>query len=121
MEKKHFGLLVIIFAGAIFVASGVAQPVLAADFKDFKLESPIEHKNFGDLIDAIIKFIFNIALALAPLLIVIGGFYFVTAAGDPSKIETGKRIILYTLIGFLIILISRGLVEVIKGLIRVVE
>lgn len=117
MEKKHFGLLVIIFAGAIFVASGVVQPVLAAD----KLESPIEHKNFGDLIDAIIKFIFNIALALAPLLIVIGGFYFVTAAGDPSKIETGKRIILYTLIGFLIILISRGLVEVIKGLIRVVE
>ncbi len=118
MEKKHFGLLVIIFAGAIFVASGVVQPVLAAGLK---LESPIEHKNFGDLIDAIIKFIFNIALALAPLLIVIGGFYFVTAAGDPSKIETGKRIILYTLIGFLIILISRGLVEVIKGLIRVVE
>jgi len=118
MRKKSFGLLIILFVGAIFVASGVAQLVLA---DDFKLESPIEHENFGDLIDAIIKFIFNIALVLAPLLIVIGGFYFVAAAGDPSKIETGKRIILYTLIGFLIILISRGLVEVIKGLIKVVE
>ena len=87
----------------------------------FQLESPIEHKTFADLINAIIKFIFDIALVLAPLLIIIGGFYFVAAAGDPSKVETGKRIILYTLIGFLIILISRGLVEVIKGLIKVVE
>jgi hypothetical protein len=45
----------------------------------------------------------------------------VAAAGDPSKIETGKKIIFYTLIGFLIILLSRGLVVIIKDLIKVVE
>ena len=120
IKKLIPALLIVLFAGTIFAASGAMQFVLADEFTG-KLEPPIEHENFGDLIDAIIKFIFNIALVLAPLLIVIGGFYFVAAAGDPSKIETGKRIIFYTLIGFLIILISRGLVEVIKGLIKVVE
>ena len=111
---------VIIFVGAILFSLGAGQWVLADEFTG-ELRSPIGHKTFGDLIDAIIKFIFNIALVLAPLFIVIGGFYFVAAAGDPSKIETGKKIIFYTLIGFLIILISRGLVVVLKDLIKVVE
>jgi hypothetical protein len=112
--------LIILFIGAIFLGAGVSQSILADEFTG-ELKSPIEHETFGDLIDAIIKFAFNIALVLAPLFIVIGGFYFVAAAGDPSKIETGKKIIFYTLIGFLIILISRGLVVVLKDLIKVVE
>jgi len=118
MRKSIFSLSIIMLIGAIFAVSGITQFVFA---QNFQLESPIEHETFGDLIDAIIKFVFNIALVLAPLFIIIGGFYFVAAAGDPSKIETGKKIIFYTLIGFLIILISRGLVVVLKDLIKVVE
>lgn len=109
LRKKIFILLILPY---------LVFPLLVSALE---LKNPLEHDTFGELIDAIIIFIFNIALVLAPLFIIIGGFYFVAAAGDAEKIQTGKRIILYTLIGFLIILISRGLVEVIKGLIRVVE
>jgi hypothetical protein len=120
MKKYLLALLIILFTGTIFIVSGTMQSVSGDTFTG-QLEPPIEHETFEDLIGAIISFIFTIALVLAPLLIIIGGFYFVAAAGDAKKIETGKRIILYTLIGFLIILISRGLVEVIKGLIKVVD
>jgi len=118
MKKLIYVTSAIILAGILSLSFGALQPALA---QQFQLESPIEHETFGDLIDAIIKFVFNIALVLAPLFIIIGGFYFVAAAGDPSKIETGKKIIFYTLIGFLIILLSRGLVVIIKDLIKVVE
>ena len=84
--------------------------VWAIEFKN-----PLIYNTFGELINAIINFIFNVALILAPLFIIIGGFYFVTAAGDPAKIETGKKIILYTLIGLLIILLSKGLIAVIQS------
>jgi len=112
MGKYLLALLIILFTGTIFIVSGAMQSVSGDTFTG-QLEPPIVHETFADLINAIIKFIFDIALVLAPLLIIIGGFYFVAAAGDAKKIETGKRIILYTLIGFLIIFISRGLVKVI--------
>ena len=107
MRKK---LSIILLVAAIFLNMGAVQFALADDFTG-KLEPPIKHETFEDLIAAIIKFIFNVALIVAPIIIIIGAFYFVAAAGDPSKIETGKKIIFYTLIGFIIILLSRGLVK----------
>ncbi|MDP3995967.1 MAG: hypothetical protein Q8P74_01840 [bacterium] len=103
-------LSIIIFIGAIFLSTGVAQSVLAEEFTG-ELQSPIEHKNFGDLIGAITGFLRNIALFIAPIFIIIGAFYFVAAAGDPAKIKTGQKIILFTLIGFLIIFLAEALVN----------
>ena len=84
-----------------------------------EIKNPLEYDTFGELIEAIIDFIYKIALVLAPLFIVIAGFYFVTAAGNPAQIETAKKIILYTLIGFLIILLSKGLIAVIQNVLGV--
>ena len=84
-----------------------------------EIKNPLKYDTFGELIEAIINFIFKIALVLAPLFIIIGGFYFVAAQGDPAKIKTGQDIIKYTLIGLLIILLSRGLVAVITEIIKV--
>lgn len=81
--------------------------------------SPITHKTFGGLIDAIISFIFNVAIVVVPLLIIIGAFNLLTAAGDPKKIATGKNIITYTLIGFAIILFAKGLIAMIEEVIGV--
>lgn len=81
--------------------------------------NPLEYETFGELIEAIIKFIFNIAVVVAPLMIIIGAFYLITAAGDPKKIGTGKNIIIYTLIGLAIIMLARGLLTMIESVIGV--
>jgi hypothetical protein len=40
---------------------------------------------------------------MAVLMLIIGGIHFFFAGGDPGKLETGKRILLSTAIGLLVI------------------
>ena len=84
-----------------------------------EFQNPLEYETFGELIDAIIKFIFYIAVVIAPLMAIIGAFYILTAGGDPKKIGTGKNIIVYTLVGLAIILLARGLIAMIESVIGV--
>ena len=75
------------------------------------LENPIGAENFGQLVDRIIDIFFTIALYVTPLMIVIAGLLFVTAAGNPNQVQTAKNVLLYSLVGFLIILVAKGIVE----------
>ena len=84
-----------------------------------KIEPPITATSFEALVGGIVNFVFNIALVLAPLMVIIGAIYLLTSAGDPKKIETGKNIILYTLIGLAIILLAKGLIAVLEAIIGV--
>ena len=81
-----------------------------------KFENPLKVGSFTALINNIINFIFTIAVIIAPILLVIAGVIFMTAAGDPTKVATARRMLLWTIVGFGIILISKGLVSVLKGI-----
>ena len=74
------------------------------------IENPLKAKTFWELIDNIINFIFYLAIAIAPIMFIIAGFYFITAAGDPEKINTAKKMILWTLVGLLIVMSAKGLI-----------
>lgn len=76
--------------------------------------NPLNSCDFTELIDKIINFVFWVAVAIVPLMALIAGFYFVTAAGDPNKINTAKKILIYTAIGFVIILFAKGLISVLQ-------
>ena len=84
-----------------------------------EFQNPLEYETLGELIDAIIKFIFYIAVVVAPLMIIVGAFYILTAGVDPKRVGTGKNIILYTLIGLAFILLARGLIAMIEQVIGV--
>ena len=70
-----------------------------------------------DIIDNILTILFNFALVLTPLMVVVAGIMFVTAGGSPERISTAKRILLWTAVGFMIILLARGLIAVIRTII----
>ena len=57
------------------------------------IPNPLCAQSFGELILVIVNIIFNLALIIAPLMIIIAGFYFVTSAGDPKKIIIAKDIL----------------------------
>jgi len=120
MKKTSFKIFV------IFILLFSAVPVWAQEECEVScppdticIPNPLRWCTLDDFIFAIITFIFWIATAIAPLLIIIAGFYFITSAGNPSQVQTAKRIILYTLVGYAIILLSNGLVSVIKEILRV--
>ena len=107
MSKK------IVILSAIFC---LAFPLLV--LAQIEIENPLVHKTVEELVNSIAEFIRNTSLILAPILIIIAGFYFITAMGDPKRIETGKKIILYTVIGLTIILIASGLVALVRNIIQ---
>ncbi len=76
--------------------------------------------NFGDsLPEFIAAVVERVLLPLAGVIAVIAfiwsGFLFVTAQGDPTKLETAKRALLYTAIGTAILLGAIVLTDVITG------
>ena len=78
----------------------------------------MEHDDFEALLKAIIDFIFTLALVIVPIVIIVAGIFFITAQGDPEKINTAKKMILWAIIGLIIILCAKGFVEVIKEIFK---
>lgn len=81
------------------------------------LSNPIDSQSFEDLLDKIIDWILDIAMVLAPLVIVYGGLVYITAAGDTSKISQAKKIILYAVLGFILALLAKSLIGIFKDLV----
>ena len=81
--------------------------------------NPLSGDGLESITDPIIDFIFKISVVVVPVLVVYGAFMIITAAGDADKIKQARAIIFWTLIGFTIVLLSRGvsdLIEVIIGI-----
>ena len=98
------GLLILIFLGLVLPPSVLAVTI----------ENPLKAKTFGGLINNLITFIFNVALIILPLIMVIAGAYFMFSGGDPEQVQRAKDLIYYTGIGFIIILLAKGVIELLK-------
>jgi len=72
------------------------------------LENPLKYSSIEEIIDRVSDWIFYLGLVLVPLMIVIGAFMMLTSAGEPGRVKKGKSLIMWTLIGFAIILFSKG-------------
>lgn len=59
---------------------------------------------------SIMQTILSYVALLAVVMIVIAGLYLILGMGSDSSKETAKKIVLYTIIGLLIILVARALV-----------
>lgn len=70
--------------------------------------NPLGATNITDLINIIINFLLAIGAPILTLMVIIGGGQIMFAAGDPKKFETGKKTIVYAVIGFGILLVSKG-------------
>lgn len=67
--------------------------------------------DFRSLLLTFVDFFLGFLGLLAVLMVIYGGFLYMTAAGEETKTETGKKVILYAVIGIAIILISFALVN----------
>ncbi len=76
------------------------------------------HTDIKELVDSITKWIFILALVIAPLMVLLGGFYMLTAAGDPSRSGKGKQIITWAMVGLAVILFAKAFIAVIRFVLR---
>ncbi len=100
MSKKIF---------ILFVAVCLFFPLLVLGNEGFVLENPLRHDSFEEIIEAITNLIFWIGIILAPPFVLLGAFYIMTSGGVTDRVQTGQRILLYTVIGFIIIMLARAI------------
>ena len=111
--KKFIPLLII----SCFILTLALPNVSKADIVTFL--NPIQTDTFKDAVDKVVNLIFRAAIVIAPLMIVVGGFFIVTATGNAEQINKGKKIILWTIVGFVIVLLARGISDLIEIIIGV--
>jgi len=82
------------------------------------IPNPLDADTIPELIEDIGDLIFYVGLALVTLMILIGGFIFITAAGDPQKVASAQRIFFWTAIGAAVIIFAKattGIIAYILG------
>ena len=65
------------------------------------------------VLDSITDWLFAILLIVAAIAIIIAAYFFVTATGDPDRVKKARDFVLYALIGVLVALVAKGLVDLV--------
>ena len=84
------------------------------------IENPLGNQTITDVLNRIIDYIFYIAvIAIAPIIYIFAGYKFLTAMGDPEKINLAKRMLIWTTIGLIVIILAKGLVVLLKEILSI--
>jgi len=73
----------------------------------------------GDIISAILPYVFTGAGIALFIYLLLGGFQFLTSGGDPKAVEGAKSKITNALIGFAIIFIAFLLIKVLESVLGI--
>ncbi len=69
----------------------------------------------NDLIGDVINLFSVIVGVVAVIMIIIGGFKYITSAGDSTNVSSAKNTILYAIIGLIIVALSQTIVRFVLG------
>lgn len=103
-----------------FVIFGAIRAALMGDksFGDCNALNMTECIDGGVVVSNLINWVIAMGGVVSVIFIVIGAWSYMTAAGDPQKLQKAKTTILYSLIGLVIVALSLVLTSFISGLVR---
>jgi uncharacterized protein involved in exopolysaccharide biosynthesis len=61
-------------------------------------------------------FLFQVAVPLTAVMALIGGFQMITSAGNPEKVSSGRKTLMWAAIGFAVVILAGGVVAIITNL-----
>lgn len=81
-----------------------------------EIPNPLKVKTIPDLINNIVDYLIGIATLLLPLVIVYAAYLFMSAGGDMEKVVLGRKTLTYAIVGYILILISKGVVMIVANI-----
>jgi len=72
-------------------------------------------QNENELIDQIVKIAVPLAVICVVVLVVYAGYMLMSSQGNPDKLKEGKEILTNAIIGFLVVLLSVGILLIISN------
>lgn len=97
--------------------SPLKSEVKIADFFFLKPGTTVASSNLsnpGGLISVILPNLFIIAGIIMFFLVVLGGFTIISSAGNPEQTQKGQQTLVGAIIGFVVIIISYWIVQIIE-------
>jgi hypothetical protein len=77
---------------------------------------PHPSDNGNNILPTILRIVFAMAASITVLMVVIGGFRYIVANGDPGATTSAKNSIIYALVGLLVVMVAYSIVAlVVKG------
>lgn len=109
-------LLSLLFLTAIMLSFGTlvyAQQAPSNTSGSIDIPNPLKVNSISALIDRLLTYVITIATILLPLAIIYAAYLFMTSGGDPEKVTEGRKTILYAVLGYALILISKGVAMIV--------
>ena len=72
------------------------------------LEDPLGGKSLIEVINSVLNYLIYISVPILALMILVGGFQILGAKDSSEKVQKGKDTIKYAVIGFIVVLCSKG-------------
>jgi hypothetical protein len=80
------------------------------------LTNPLGVSTFSAVVDKVMTFLFQVAVPLTAVMALIGGFQMITSAGNPEKVSSGRKTLMWAAIGFAVVILAGGVVAIITNL-----
>lgn len=83
---------------------------------DDPLVDEVDAKDLQSVVNTIANWMITLVSSLAVTTLIIGGFLMIISGGDESRLETGKTIFTYSLIGIIVTLMAFGIISFIQSI-----
>ena len=110
-----------ILGALIGLALGIAAPMFFKEIATLLGWTPAglpvtgSPKSLLEMAMGVVNFLLSVIGVIALIMLIIGSFMYLTAAGDESRIDTGKSIVKYSVIGIAVALSALVLVRLVAG------
>ncbi len=110
---KNINLLIAGITALILLPLSWSPSVLAEDEY-----AHVEEVNIFEALNNIANYAFTLLLIVGVIAIIWAGFMFITAQGDPDKVNKAKKFLVYAIIGIFVAVLARGIVGLIRGVVK---
>lgn len=89
----------------------LALPAMAQVIDPITPETDFTRNDLVDTLNSLANWLLGIIAVIAVILILWGGFLYITAAGNQEKLDKGKGVVIYGLIGVLVAILAFAIVS----------
>jgi hypothetical protein len=104
--------------GSKALAGDIGGGVPSAGSQSITLTNPLSCDTLGACLDSIVPKLVQIAVPIVAIMVVVGAFQIMTAGGKEEKVTSGRKTLLYAVIGFAIILLATSVRFIIQDVLK---
>ncbi len=84
-----------------------------------EIPPPGRNRTIVDIINSLTRFAVTLLAPLSVLMVLIAGFLYMTGGGNPEKIKTAHKVLLYALVGIAVVLLASSALVIIKEILGI--